>query len=124
MRILIVETDLDVARSVSELIGAMGHDPCVTSDAATARRVAGHVDVVLLDRATAGREVRGLAKDLGAPVVLLTTDAETAERTPPRSVAAVLVKPFRVQEIEVALAKAAGARGRATDATSSEMASG
>lgn len=124
MRILIVESDPDVARSLAELVGAMGHDPCLASDAATARRVEGHVDVVLLDRTTAGREVRGLAKDLDAPVVLLTTDAETVELTPPRGVVAVLAKPFRVHALESALAKAASARGRATDAASSEMASG
>lgn len=125
MRILVVECDPDVARSTAELLASMGHDPSTARDAAEARRRAAGVDVVLLDRHAAGSELRSLAKDLGAPVVLLTTNPGLADVTPPRAIAAVVEKPFRLAELEVAIIKAAGRRGAVRqDASTREMASG
>ena len=99
-RILVVDDDQSSADALAELLREEGHDATLAisvAEAMTALR-RGQYHLLLIDpslRETGGREVLDLAKTLGVPTLIITSDpAYDPERTRNDGVTGFLYKPL------------------------------
>jgi len=115
-RVLVVDDEPAVRFALSELLGDRGHDVIDVGSGAAALAHLGEVDVVLTDLSMPGLDGLGLLREVrtrspGLPVIMLT--ARGSERTAVEAMKAgahdYLTKPFQVEEVALAVARAAEA---------------
>lgn len=106
-RLLLVEDDQLIARSLSRALQAAGHDVEVAGDVASARPLLAEPDLVLCDLGLPDGDGLDLVAELhrtrpATPVLVLTARAEEADLVAGLATGAVdyLTKPFRLAELQ------------------------
>ncbi|TMQ12968.1 MAG: sigma-54-dependent Fis family transcriptional regulator [Deltaproteobacteria bacterium] len=117
-RVLVVDDEPAMRFALAEMLGDRGHDVVAVDAGAAALDHLGEVDVVVTDLAMPGLDGLGVVREArrrapGLPVIVLT--ARGSEKSAVEAMKAgaddYLTKPFDVEEVALAVARAAEAAG-------------
>jgi CheY-like chemotaxis protein len=114
-KVLVVDDDPDVRAFLRETLAALGFeaDEAADGDAALAQLTRFEPDAIVLDFAMPGRNGAELARDVrrlkpDVPIIFATGFSDTEAIGAVEEKPCVLRKPFRIDELREALAKALG----------------
>jgi DNA-binding NtrC family response regulator len=116
-RVLVVDDDRSIRRSLEKFLGGLGYDVVTAGDGGEALRAAGGADVVLLDLGLPGVDGLDVLTDLRAedhppPVVVITArdDMQSTVRAIQRGAYEYLVKPLDIDRLALVVKRAAASR--------------
>ncbi len=116
-RVLVVDDDRSIRRSLEKFLGGLGYDVVTAGDGAEAMRAAGGADVVLLDLGLPGQDGLDVlttlrAEDHPPPVVVITArdDMQSTVRAIQRGAYEYLVKPLDIDRLALVVKRAAASR--------------
>ena len=116
-RVLVVDDDRSIRRSLEKFLGGLGYDVVTAADGAEALRAAGGADVVLLDLGLPGADgfevlARLRAEDHPPPVIVITArdDMQSTVRAIQQGAYEYLVKPLDIDRLRLVVQRAAASR--------------
>ncbi len=116
-RVLVVDDDRSIRRSLEKFLTGLGHDVVTAADGPEALRAAGGADVVLLDLGLPGADgfevlARLRGEDHPPPVIVITArdDMQSTVRAIQQGAYEYLVKPLDIDRLRLVVQRAAASR--------------